>query len=76
VLYTVPCAQITSTNFAGLTIATALPLVENSSFSVYFGDVDLSNGDDWKKKASNGQTLTVSLAGVTGLKASVFAIGD
>ncbi len=75
-LYTVPCAQITSTNFAGLTIATALPLVEGSGFSLFFDYVSLSNSDVWKKKATNGQTLTVSLAGVTGLKASVFALGD
>jgi len=75
-LYTVPCAQITSTNFAGATIATALPLVEGSGFALFHDFVSLSNSDVWKKKATNGQTLTVSLAGVTGLKASVFVIGD
>ncbi len=75
-LYTVPCAQITSTNFAGATIATALPLVEGSGFALFHDFVSLSNNDVWKKKATNGQTLTVSLAGVTGLKASVFVVGD
>jgi len=75
-LYTIPCAQITSTNFAGTTIATALPLVEGSGFFLFHDSVALSDGTVWKKKATNGHTLTVSLAGVTGLKASVLAIGD
>ncbi len=75
-LYTVPCVQITSTNFAGLTIATALPLAEGSGFGLFFDYVSLSNDDVWKKKATNGHTLTISHAGVTGLKSSVFAIGD
>lgn len=75
-LYTVPCAQITSTNFGGLTIATALPLVEDSGIFLFHDSVALSNADIWKKKATSGQTLTVSLAGVTGLKVSVLAVGD
>ena len=75
-IYTIPCAQITSTNFAGVTIATALPLVEGSGFFLYHDTVTLSDSTVWKKKATNGQTLTVSLAGVTGLKASVLAVGD
>lgn len=75
-LYTVPCAQITSTNFGGLTIATALPLVEDSGIFLFHNSVALANANTWKKKATNGQTLTVSLAGVTGLKVSVLAVGD
>jgi hypothetical protein len=75
-LYTVPCAQITSTNFCGVTVSTALPLVEGSSIALFHDYVSLSNSDVWKKKATNGQTLTISLAGVTGLKASVFVLGD
>lgn len=75
-LFTVPCAQITSTNFAGATIATALPLVEGSSIALFHNYVSFGTTDTWKKKATNGQTLTVSLAGVTGLKASVFVVGD
>ena len=74
-LYTVPCVQITSTNFCGITIATALPLVAESSFGFFINTATLSNSDSWKKKATNGQTLTVSHAGVTGLKSSVLALG-
>lgn len=75
-LYTVPCVQLTSTNFAGLTISTALPLVEGSGFALWLDYVSLSNSDVWKKKATNGHTLTLSHAGVTGLTSSVFAIFD
>lgn len=75
-LYTVPCVQLTSTNFAGLTISTALPLVEGSGFALWLDYVSLSNDDVWKKKATNGHTLTLSHAGVTGLTSSVFAIFD
>ena len=74
-LYTVPCAQITSTNFGGVTVSTAIPLVEGSSLALFLDSVDMT-ADTWKKKATNGQTLTISLAGVTGLKASVFVVGD
>lgn len=76
ILYTVPCAQITSTNFAGLTIATGTPLVAGSSMGLFLNTATLSNSDVWRKKATNGQTLTVSLAGVTGLKVSVLALGS
>ena len=74
-LYTVPCVQITSTNFCGITISTALPLVAESSFGFFINTATLSNSDVWRKKATNGQTLTVSHAGVTGLKSSVLALG-
>jgi len=74
-IYTVPCVQVTSTGF-GLTASTPINLGVGSSMAVFVDASALSNSDIWDRPAVNGQTLTVSHAGVTGLKTSVFAIGN
>jgi len=74
-IYGLPVAQVTNTGFC-LTNSTAINLYEGSALALFFGGSSIINSVERAiVKAVNTQTLTISLAGVTGLKASVFAIG-
>ncbi len=79
-IYAIPAAQISSTGFGFYTAASAatpITLYEGSSFALFKGaGTALASADQFKTLAVSGQTLTVSLAGTTGLKVSVLVIGS
>lgn len=79
-IYAIPAAQVTSTGFGFYTAATAatpITLFEGSSFALFKGTgTALASADQFKTLAVSGQTLTISLAGTTGLKVSVLVIGS
>jgi hypothetical protein len=75
-IYALPVAQVTSTGF-GLTVATPINLYEGSCLALYYDSAStISSVARAKVKAVNAQTLTISLAGVTGLQVSVLALGE
>ena len=77
-IYALPVAQVTSTGFMLTTAATAatpINLYEGSCFAMFDGTgTAISSVERFKHAATNGQTLTVSLIGTTGLKVSVLAL--
>jgi hypothetical protein len=56
----------------GATVATAINMYEDSAIALFYG----GTSELAKVAATSGQTLTVSLVGTSGLKVSVFAIGE
>jgi hypothetical protein len=76
-IYGLPVAQITNTGLGGITHSTAVNLYEGSSFAIYFDDTStIADVLRTKVKAVNTQAVTASLVGTTGLKVSMFLIGE
>jgi len=67
---------ITSTGFF-MTVSTPIYMYEGSRFLILHGGSSIVSGVERAiVKAINAQSLAVALTGVTGLKASVFVLGD
>lgn len=83
-IYALPVAQVTSNGFmfwsnigGGSSGNTPINLYEGSCFAFYDGTgSSISNVARFKHGATSGHTLTISLLGTTGLKVSVFVIGE
>jgi hypothetical protein len=79
-IYAIPAAQISNTGFAFYTASGGsrpITLFEGSSFSLFKGTgTALTSAEQFKNPTYSGQTLTISLAGTTGLKVSVLVIGS
>lgn len=72
-------AQVSSTGFGFTAPSTSPPFLmyEGSAMAFSIGSgTALTSADQLKTPAVNGQALTISLAGTTGLKVSVLALGS
>lgn len=78
-IYALCAAQVSSTGFGFTSPSTSPPflLYEGSALALFIGTgTALTAADQLRTPAINGQSLTISLAGTTGLKVSVLALGS
>lgn len=79
-IYAIPAAQISNNGFAFYTASggsRSITLYEGSCLALFRGTgTALTSAEQFKTPTYSGQTLTISLAGTTGLKVSVLVIGS